>query len=106
MAKFLVQASYTTEGLRGLKKEGGSARRAAVARLVEGLGGRLEAYYFAFGADDVYALVDLPDATAAAAMAMAVGASGAARVRTVVLLTPEEIDRAVGLPTEYQAPTG
>lgn len=104
MPKFLLQGSYTTEGLKGLVQEGGSQRRAAVEKLVQSLGGTLEGYYFAFGADDVFAVVDLPDTASAAAAALAVGSSGAARVRTVVLITPEEMDRAVALRAEYRPP--
>lgn len=94
MPKYLIQGSYTVEGIKGVLKEGGSGRRAAVKSAVEALGGKLEAFYFAFGADDVVAIVDGPDNVTAAAFAMIVAATGTARDRTTVLLTPEEIDEA------------
>ena len=75
MAKFMLQASYNVEGAKGLLKEGGVAREKAVAKLVESMGGKLEAFYFAFGEDDVVFLVDAPDnASAAAASITAVQA--------------------------------
>ena len=76
MPKYLSIASYTAEGAKGLLKEGGSARRAAVEKLVESAGGRLEACYFAFGENDLYSLMDLPDHASAAAAALAAGAPG------------------------------
>jgi uncharacterized protein with GYD domain len=104
MPKYLTIASYTAEGAKGLFKEGGSARRAAVEKLVESAGGRLEAFYFAFGENDVYSLADLPDHASAAAVALAVTASGAVRVKTVVLVTPEEVDQAAKKAVQYRPP--
>jgi uncharacterized protein with GYD domain len=104
MAKFLVEAKYTSEGAKGLIKEGGSARRAAIEKAVTGLGGRLEAFYFAFGDVDAYVIVDLPDNVSAAAMALAVGQSGLASTKTVVLLTMEEADAASKKTVTYRGP--
>ncbi|MDP6579100.1 MAG: GYD domain-containing protein [Vicinamibacterales bacterium] len=96
MPKFLIQASYTAEGMRGLLKEGGTKRRASVEQLVESVGGTLEAFYFGFGSDDVYMILDAPDNVSVAAASVTTGAAGAAtNVRTSVLLTPEDIDQAV-----------
>ena len=86
----------TLDGIRGLAAEGGTARAAAAKQLAESLGGRLEAFYFAFGATDVFVIIDLPNGEAAAALAVAVSSSGAVTVRTTVLITPEEMDAAVG----------
>ena len=101
MPKYLFISAYPAEGMRGLLADGGSARLDATRTTVESVGGRLEAMYYGFGDEDVYIICDLPDNTAAAAVSLAVGASGSIRSRTVVLLTPEEIDqatrRAVGL---------
>ena len=94
MAKFLFEAHYTPEGAKGIIKEGGSGRRAAIEKAVTGLGGRLEAFYFAFGDVDAYVIVDLPDNVTAAAMALAVGQSRLASTKTVVLLKMEEADAA------------
>ena len=98
MPKYLVQASYTAEGLKGLQKDKASGRKEAARQAVEGLGGRLECIYFAFGDDDVVAIIELPDNVAAARLAIAVAASGLIRTRTTPLLTVEEVDQAVGAP--------
>ena len=94
MSKYLFIGSYTHEGAKGLAKEGAAGRRAAVATLMESVGGKLEAFYFGFGSDDFYITVDLPDNSAAAAVAAAAGQSGAVSTRTIVLMTPEEMDAA------------
>ena len=104
MPKFLAKASYTTEGCRGLIKEGGSARRAAVQKLVEGLGGKLEALYFAYGDDDVYVIIDFPDAASGVAVSLAVNSSGAVRLSTVPLVTVEEMDAACRKSVSYRPP--
>jgi uncharacterized protein with GYD domain len=104
MPKYLVEATYTTEGAKGLIKAGGSARRAAVEKMVESLGGRLEASFFTFGENDVITILDLPENLTAAALSLAVMSSGAVRTNTKILLTPEEIDRAVKAQVEFKAP--
>ena len=104
MARYLLQASYTAEGIRGVKKEGGTGRRAAVEQAIKELGGTVEAFYYAFGKKDVYLIVDYPDNKTAAAVAMTVGASGLVHVETTVLLTPEEIDDAAQISVDYRPP--
>lgn len=105
MSKYLVKASYTAEGARGVVKGGGGTdRRAAVEEMMEGLDGRVEAFYYAFGEDDAYVIVDAPDNITAAAVALTVNASGAAVVKTTVLLTPEELDRAARKNVKYRLP--
>jgi uncharacterized protein with GYD domain len=104
MAKFLFEASYTVEGVQGLQRAGGSSRRDAVAKAVESAGGRLERFYFAFGDHDAFVVADLPSNQSAAAVALAVSAAGGASVRTVVLLTPEEVDAAVKHSIDYRPP--
>jgi uncharacterized protein with GYD domain len=104
MAKYLVRATYTTDGVRAVLKEGGGGSRDAVRGLIEGLGGSLEAFYFAFGDDDVYAIIDLPDSASAAAASLAVSATGATRCRVTVLLTPDEVDDATKKTISYRAP--
>lgn len=106
MPKFLIQASYTTEGVKGLKAGGGTSRREVIERSAKSVGGTLESLYFAFGDRDVVVIADFPDNASAAALALAVGASGAVHLSTTPLLTPEEIDRAVNLQVEYQPPKG
>ncbi len=104
MAKYLFQARYTAEGLKGLLKEGGTGRRAAIAQLFEKAGGKLESAYYAFGGDDVFIVGELPDNVAAAAVSLNVAATGTVAVRTVVLLEAEEIDRAAKKTVQYRAP--
>ncbi len=104
MPKYMIEASYSPEGVEGVKSEGGSSRRDAVAGVAEGLGGKLESFHFAFGDPDAYVVIDLPDNEAAAAVALAVNASGAVKVKTAVLLTPEEVDAAAKLSVGYRPP--
>ena len=104
MAKYLFEASYTLEGARGVQSAGGVSRRDAVANMVEGLGGKLESFHFAFGDRDAYVIVDLPDTESAMAVAIAVNSAGGAEVRTVVLLTPEEVDAAAKRSVDYRPP--
>jgi uncharacterized protein with GYD domain len=104
MAKYLIVASYTAEGLKGVLGKGGSARQEAVAASVAGLGGTLESFHFGFGGDDAYVIIDVADNVTAAALSMAVGASGMASCRTIVLLTPAEVDRAAQVSVSYRAP--
>jgi uncharacterized protein with GYD domain len=104
MPKYLVTGNYTQAGIKGVLAEGGSGRRAAVEKLATSVGGSVESFYYGFGGDDFYVTVDLPSHEAAAAVAMTGAASGAANPRTVVLLTPEEVDAATKLSPSYRAP--
>lgn len=104
MAKYLVKASYTTEGVKGVISAGGTSRREAVTAMAEGLGGSVESFYFAFGTTDVYVILDVPDNRTAAAASLAVNAAGGATSEVVVLLTPEEIDEAAELSVSYRPP--
>lgn len=104
MSKFLLRATYATEGVKGVLKEGGSGRRKAIKEMVEAAGGSLEAFYFAFGYDDVYVIADLPDNVSAAALGLNTSASGLVRVSTTVLLTPEEVDEAAKKSVRYREP--
>ena len=104
MPKYLIQASYTAEGVRGLLKDGGSKRRAAAEQAIKSLGGRLEAFFFAFGDTDVFAIADAPDNMSAAAVSLVVTASGAVHARTTVLMTPEEMDQATQKSVSYRPP--
>ena len=104
MPKFLIEATYTPEGLRGLAKDKASGRQAVVKEALASLGGKLEATYFALGDSDVYVLCDCPDHVTAAALSLAVSASGLVRTKTIPLLTVEEADRALTMKTAYRAP--
>ena len=104
MAKYLVKASYTAEGGKGVQSGGGTSRRDVVAKMAAGLGGSLESFYFAFGETDAYVVLDLPDNRTAAAASLAVNAAGGASSEVVVLLSPEDIDAAAKLSVDYRPP--
>ncbi len=104
MSKYLLKVKLTMNGLKGLLKEGGTARREVVDRSVQSLGGRLESMYWAFGDEDVYVTVDLPNNISAAAMGLVTSATGGVRTSIVVLLSPDEIDEAVRQKVEYRGP--
>jgi uncharacterized protein with GYD domain len=104
MARYLIEASYTPDGMKGVIAKGGVARREAVEKMLSDVGGHLVSFDFAFGDRDAIVIVDAPDNVSTAAVGMAVGASGMAACKTTVLLTPEEIDRAAQMNVGYQAP--
>jgi uncharacterized protein with GYD domain len=104
MPKFLIQAMYTLEGTKGVMKEGGTGRRNAVEQAIKGMGGKLDAFYFAFGQTDVFLIADLPDAVSAAAVSLAVNSAGGAKTITVPLMSPEEMDAASKKSVQYRAP--
>ena len=104
MPKYLFEARYSPEGAIGLAKEGGTGRRDAVKKHLEDVGGKLESMYFAFGDIDCFVIVDLPDNVSAAALSLAVNESGLIASRTIVLLTPDEMDRASKKKVHFRAP--
>ena len=104
MAKFLAIASYNPAGVQGLLKDGGSKRRDVVKKTIESLGGTLEAFYYAFGDADLYAIIDFPDNVTTAAAALAINSTGAVSSKSIALLTPEEIDAAAQKIVAYSAP--
>ncbi len=105
MAKYLVKAKYTApEGVKGLIADGGTGRANAITELMKSVGGTLDAFYFAFGETDVYAIIDAPDNATAAALSLTVGASGLATTQVTALLTPAELDAAVKKSPAYDAP--
>jgi uncharacterized protein with GYD domain len=104
MPKFLVEATYSAEGYKGLAKEKPSGRKAAVAQAIKKLGGKLDAIYFCLGENDVMLIADLPDHISAAALGSAACSSGMVRTKTTVLLTVEEADEALSKPVGYRAP--
>jgi uncharacterized protein with GYD domain len=106
MAKYLIQASYTAEGLRGLHKDKASGRKQAISKTVESLEGKVEAMYYALGKYDVILIAEVPDTVSAAAVALAASASGMVRTRTTPLLTIEETDKALSKKVSYRPPGG
>jgi len=104
MPKYLLEVNYTLEGIKGVKAEGGSARVAAATTAIEGVGGKIEAFYFALGDVDAYLVVDYPDNVAVAAASLVVGAGGGATIQTTALLTPADVDAAAAKQTTYRPP--
>jgi uncharacterized protein with GYD domain len=104
VTKYLIRASYTHDGLQGLLREGGTERRVAIEKLTADIGGHLEAFYFAFGDDDVVAIVEAPDDVKMAAVSLMINAAGAATCKVTPLLTPEDVDAATKVTVNYRAP--
>lgn len=104
MPKYLFEVSYTTEGTKGLLKDGGSKRRAAVEKTLGGLGAKVEAFYYALGKYDAYLIADAPDNVSVAAISLAVSAAGGAKIKTTVLMTTQEIDAAAKKTVDYRPP--
>ena len=105
MSKYMIKASYSPEGIKGVMAKGGNARVDAIKKLATGVGGSLESCYFAFGDDDLYAVVDAPSHEAMAAIAGTVTSTGAlSSYQTIVLLTADEIDAAAKQTIDYTPP--
>ena len=104
MPKFLIKSCYTAEGAKGLQKDGGTGRRAAVEKVIGSVGGKVDSFYFAYGDVDAYVIVDLPDQATAIALSTTVNASGAVKISTVPLITPEEMDLGTKKSIAYRPP--
>jgi uncharacterized protein with GYD domain len=105
MPRYMVKASYSAEGAKGLMTKGGTARKDALEKAITGMGGTMEAFYFAFGEDDVFVIAELPDNASAAALSLTAGAAGGvADLSTIVLLTPGEVDEAAKKHPDYRPP--
>ena len=104
MPTYLWRASYTSEGAKGLVKDGGTKRRAAIQQMVEKAGGKLHAFYFAIGDADVYGIAEFPDNATAVAVSLAVNSSGAVALNSTLLITPEELDAAAKKSIGYRPP--
>ncbi len=104
MPKYLIHANYVGEGIKGLLKEGGSSRRAAVEKVIGSMGGKMEAFYYAFGHTDAYVIVDVPSNVAASSLLLTINSTGLVACTTTVLITPEEVDEAIKNTPNYRAP--
>ena len=104
MPKYLVEASYTPEGVRGLQKEGAVARVDNAAKVAAALGGKCDVFHWSFGNNDVVAIFDLPSSADAAALALAVSASGLVHAKTTPLLTAPECDLALKKSVAFRPP--
>ena len=95
MAYYLVQAAYTAEAIAALLKKP-QDRAAAIAPVVEGLGGKLDGFWFCFGEYDVVGIAQLPDNVSAAAFAFAVSQTGSLKsFKTTPLMTTDESMKAM-----------
>src|ERR1700722_3713951 len=104
MPKYLIEANYTAEGLKGLREQKATRRRAVISKMVKDLGGTVEAFYWSFGERDAIALMGLPDANTAAALALSISASGLVHTKTTMLMTAEEVDKAFKKSVPYKPP--
>ena len=90
MPMYLVRFNYTPESWARLM-ENPEDRREAARKYIESVGGKLHGYWYSFGEYDGWNLFEAPDNISMAAVALAVGASGAlSSLETTVLLTVEE----------------
>ena len=104
MAKYLFEANYVGEGIKGLMREGGTKRRDALVDALKSVGGTLESFYYAFGDTDVLGIFDIPSNANAAALSLMVNSTGRVNVRLKPLLTVEDLDEASKQSPSYRAP--
>lgn len=104
MTKFLIKASYTADGVKGLLKDGGTERKKVVEKMIADLGGKMEAFYYGFGDYDVYSIGELPDEVSVAAVSFAINSTGLVNLTTTILMDPAEIDKAVKKTVKYRSP--
>jgi uncharacterized protein with GYD domain len=104
MPKFLIEASYTAEGFKGLQKDKAAGRTQAVKNALKAVDGQLECLYWCLGDRDAIAIAEFPNTVAASAFSSAISASGLVRTRTTALLTAQELDTALAKSINYQAP--
>jgi uncharacterized protein with GYD domain len=104
MKKYLIKGTYNADGTKGLLQEGGSGRKNAVEKMLAEVGGKMESFYYAFGEDDVFVIVELPDDISAVAVGLKVNAAGLVKVSMTVLLTAADIDAATKKSVIYRGP--
>ena len=104
MAKYLIEATLSADGLKGIEKDTGSGRQTAFTKSVKGLGGKVEFFDFSLGEHDVIAIVDVPDIVTVAALALHISETGLVRTKTTALISAEEMNQAIKKKVEYRAP--
>jgi uncharacterized protein with GYD domain len=104
MKKYLIKGIYNSEGIKGLIQEGGSGRRIAIEKMLEGLGGKIESFYYSLGADEVYVIVELSDDIAATVVGLAVNGAGLVKISISGLLSATDVDAASKKSVTYRAP--
>jgi uncharacterized protein with GYD domain len=104
MTTILIKASYTSEGVKGLLKVGGTNRKQVIEKMINDLGGKMEAFYYAFGDTDVYVIAKVPDTTVATAVSLNINSTGLVSTSTTILINPEEVDKATKISVSYISP--
>lgn len=104
MSKYLFEVRYTAEGARGLASEGGRSRLVDVSALAESLGAKLDRFFYALGDVDLYVIAEMPDALTAAAFSLAIDKGGGATVKTILLISAQEMDAVVHKAVNYRPP--
>jgi uncharacterized protein with GYD domain len=104
MTKYLFEANYVGDGIKGLMREGGTKRRDAVVEALKSVGGSLDSFYYAFGDTDVLGVFDIPDHANAAALSLMINSTGTVNLHLKPLLTPEDIDEAAKKTPSYRPP--
>ena len=104
MSKYLFEANYVGDGIKGLMREGGTKRRDALVDALESVGGSLECFYYAFGDTDVLGVFDVPGTADAAALSLMINSTGNVDVRLRPLMTVEDLDEAAKKTPSYRAP--
>jgi uncharacterized protein with GYD domain len=103
MIKILIKASYTSEGVQGLLKVGGTNRKQAIEKMISDLGGKMEAFYYAFGDTDVYVIAEVPNTKVATAVSLNINSTGLVSIATTILIKPEEVDEATKISVGYRS---
>jgi uncharacterized protein with GYD domain len=104
MGKYLFQANYVGDGIKGLMHDGGTKRRAAAEAAMASVGGTIESFYYAFGDVDLIGIADFPDDASAAAISLMINASGAIKLTVTPLMTAEDLDAAAAKTPSYTPP--
>jgi len=95
MPKYMYSGNYNQKGVAGLLKDGGRARHAEAKRIAEGIGGTLEAYYWAYGSTDFFMIMDVPSEALAIKLSLRVGASGVFSGNLTPLISVEQMEEAI-----------
>ena len=104
MSKYLFEANYVGDGIKGLMREGGTKRRDAVVEALKSVDGSLESFYYAFGETDVVGVFDIPDQANAVALSLMINSTGAVNLHLKPLMTAEDLDEAATKTPSYRPP--
>ena len=110
MPHYMLQASYNQDQIKAMV-DNPQDRAEAARKLIEGMGGKMECFYFTLGDSDIVAIGEFPDNETAVACAMLVGGSGTtSSYKTTVLITPnqsvEAMKKAGAAMGSYRPPSG